>query len=418
VSLSEAGTPPNAWRLAPRNAGIDPFYVMEVGKAADQLANQLAVQPGAHHRRVVRLNIGEPDHGAAPAVRQAAAQALQDGALPYTAALGLPELRQRIAHWYTQHHGITISPSRVVVTAGASAALQLACLALVGQDDEVLIPDPSYPCNRNFVHAVGGQAVALDCPPEQRYQPTGEQVAQAWGARTRALLLASPSNPTGTSLNWDELERLAQVVRQRHGLLLADEIYTGLSFDPAYGRTALGLAPELAEHVVSVNSFSKYFGMTGWRLGWLVLPERLVPAVEKLAQNLYICPSTLSQRAALACFEPSSLAWYEQRRLDLQQRRDAVLPRLQAVGLEVPVAPDGAFYIWANCRSLCQRLGIAQTAEAGSWALAFALLERAQVALAPGRDFGQRHTHHFVRLSLASSMDDWQEALLRLESLA
>ncbi|MEK9895389.1 MAG: aminotransferase class I/II-fold pyridoxal phosphate-dependent enzyme, partial [Burkholderiaceae bacterium] len=303
-------------------------------------------------------------------------------------------------------------------TAGASAALQLECLALIESGDEILMPDPCYPCNRHFVSAAEGKAVLLPTTAAERYQLSADKVRAAWNEKTRGVLLASPSNPTGTSLNWDELERLAQVVRQRHGLLLADEIYTGLSFDPAYGRTALGLAPELAEHVVSVNSFSKYFGMTGWRLGWLVLPERLVPAVEKLAQNLYICPSTLSQRAALACFEPSSLAWYEQRRLDLQHRRDAVLPRLQAVGLDVPVAPDGAFYIWADCRSLCQRLGIAQTAEAGSWALAFALLERAQVALAPGRDFGQRHTHHFVRLSLASSMDDWQEALLRLESLA
>ena len=412
--MSAAHTPADAaWRLASRNAHIDPFYVMEVGKAADALA----AQPNNPSKPLIRLNIGEPAHGTAPAVRLAAAQALQHGDLAYTAALGLPELRQRIATWYRTHHGIEIAPERVVVTAGASAALQLACMALMGPGDEVLMPDPSYPCNRHFVHATDAQAVALDCPPEQRFQPTAAQVNQAWTARTRALLLASPSNPTGTSLTWSELQQLAHVVQQRRGLLLADEIYTGLSFDPAFGRTALALPADLAEHVVSVNSFSKYFGMTGWRLGWLVLPERLVPAIEKLAQNLYICPSTLSQRAALACFEPESLAWYEQRRQELKQRRDTVLPRLPGVGLEVPVVPDGAFYIWANCRNLCTRLGINTGPDQGSWALAFALLEQARVALAPGRDFGHHRTHDFVRLSLASSDVDWETALQRLEAL-
>jgi aspartate/methionine/tyrosine aminotransferase len=287
-------------KTASRLENIEPFYVMECAKAASELARSPACDPARGGRPMIFLNIGEPDFTAPPRVREAAERALRDGRTQYTDANGLPALRERIAAWYGERFGIDVAPRRVVVTAGASAALQLACLALVDRDDEVLLPDPSYPCNRHFVAAAEGRPVLIPASPAQRFQLDAAGVEAAWGERTRGVLLASPSNPTGTSIDPDEMGRIVRAVRARGGFTIVDEIYLGLSYDARYGRSALAHG----EDVVSVNSFSKYFSMTGWRLGWLVLPEALVPAVEKLAQNLYICPSTVAQHAALACFEP------------------------------------------------------------------------------------------------------------------
>jgi len=298
-----------------------------------------------------------------------------------------------------------------VVTAGASAALQLACLALIEAGDEILMPDPSYPCNRHFVSAAEGTAVLVPTTAAERYQLSADKVEAAWTDRTRGVLLASPSNPTGTSIAPDELRRIHDVVRRRGGITLIDEIYLGLSYDDAYGQSALAID----EQVISINSFSKYFNMTGWRLGWLVVPEALVPVVERLAQNLFICPSTVSQYAALACFEPESIAEYERRRAEFKARRDWFIPQLQATGLDVPVMPDGAFYAWADCSALAERLGISGTDT--SWDFAFELMKRAHVAITPGRDFGTAETRRFVRFSTASSMAHLQEAAARLKAL-
>jgi aspartate/methionine/tyrosine aminotransferase len=286
------------------------------------------------------------------------------------------------------------------VTAGASAALQLACLALVDRDDEVLLPDPSYPCNRHFVAAAEGRAVLLPASPEERFQLSAAGVEVAWGARTRGVLLASPSNPTGTSIDPDEMGRIVAAVRARGGFTMVDEIYLGLSFEERFGHSAL----MHGDDVISINSFSKYFSMTGWRLGWLVLPASLVPAVEKLAQNLYICPSTIAQHAALACFEPETLAECERRRAEFKARRDYLVPALDAMGLHVPVMPDGAFYAWADCSKHSP----------SSWNLAFELMRTAQVAITPGRDFGHHQSERWVRLSYASSMTQLHEATARL----
>jgi aspartate/methionine/tyrosine aminotransferase len=319
-------------RIAQRAQRVEPFYVMELAKAASAMA--AAAQPG--DRPMLYLNIGEPDFTAPPQVQQAAERAIRDGRSQYTPATGLPALREAIGGWYATRFGLDIDPARIVVTAGASAALQLACLALIEAGDEVLMPDPSYPCNRQFVQAAEGKAVLLPSGPAERFQLSAAQVQAAWGPATRGVLLASPSNPTGTSIAREELERIARIVRERGGVTLVDEIYLGLSFDDAYGHSALGLPDGLGDEVISINSFSKYFNMTGWRLGWLVLPPALVPAVERLAQNLFICTSTIAQHAALACFAPDSLAEYERRRAEFKARRDWFIPQLDALGLTVP----------------------------------------------------------------------------------
>ncbi|WP_296491272.1 pyridoxal phosphate-dependent aminotransferase [Rhodoferax sp.] len=391
-------------QITQRAQRIEPFYVMEVGKAARLVATQVAQSDAP----MIFLNIGEPDFTAPPLVQEAAARAIHDGLTQYTPAIGLPELRERISAWYRSHFGVSVPASRIVVTAGASAALQLACLALIEAGDEVLMSDPSYPCNRHFVSVADGTAVLVPTTAEERFQLSADKVLGAWNPRTRGVLLASPSNPTGTSIAPAELRRIHELVQGRGGITLIDEIYLGLSHDEAYGHTALALD----DQIISINSFSKYFNMTGWRLGWMVVPEALVPVIERLAQNLFICPSTIAQYAALACFESESLAEYERRRAEFKARRDYFIPALNELGLSVPVMPDGAFYAWADCSAACARLGVQ-----GSWDLAFELMHRAHVAVTPGRDFGQFDTGHFIRFSTASSMPQLRSAIDRLRVL-
>ena len=391
-------------RVTQRAQRIEPFYVMEMAKAAQAVA--LAARDS--DRPMVFLNIGEPDFTAPPLVQAAAEKAIRDGRTQYTNALGLDALRERISAWYQSRFGVQVPASRIVVTAGASAALQLACLALVEAGDEILMPDPSYPCNRHFVGAAEGRAVLLPAGPAQRFQLSADQVKAHWGAHTRGVLLASPSNPTGTSMAAAELARIHNEVNQRGGITLVDEIYLGLSYEEAFGQTALALD----DQVISINSFSKYFNMTGWRLGWMVVPPALVPVIERLAQNLFICPSSVAQHAALACFEPDSLAIYEERRAAFKERRDVFIPQLNDMGLTVPVMPDGAFYAWADCRAACQALGLPD-----SWAFAEHVMREAHVAITPGRDFGVHGTGDHVRFSTASSLADLNTAAQRLRQL-
>ncbi len=377
---------------------------MEVAKAAARLGQEVAHTDSP----MIFLNIGEPDFTAPPLVQQAAERAIHDGRTQYTPATGLPLLRERISHWYRQRFGIDVPASRIVVTAGASAALHLACMALIEPGDQILMPDPSYPCNRHFVSAAEGCAVLVPTTAEDRFQLSADAVRSEWGPRTRGVLLASPSNPTGTSIHPDALRDIQRVVQMHGGITIVDEIYLGLGFDAQYGQTALALD----EDIISINSFSKYFNMTGWRLGWMVVPEKLVPVIERLAQNLFICPSTIAQHAALACFEPESLALYEQRRSEFKARRDYFLPQLNAMGLTVPVMPDGAFYAWADCSAACAKLGVKD-----SWDFAFEVMNKAHVAVTPGRDFGTAQTQNFVRFSTASSMAHLEEAVARLRTL-
>jgi aspartate/methionine/tyrosine aminotransferase len=391
-------------RISRRAERIEPFYVMEVAKAAAQLAREVA----RSDQPMIFLNIGEPDFTAPPLVQEAGERAIRAGRTQYTDATGLPALRERISGWYTEHFGVNVPARRIVVTAGASAALQLACLALIDAGDEILMPDPSYPCNRQFVSAAEGRAVLIPTTAAERFQLSAAKVEEHWGAQTRGVLLASPSNPTGTSIHPDELRRIHAFVQARGGITLLDEIYLGLSYDDTFGHTGLAID----DSVISINSFSKYFNMTGWRLGWMVVPEALVPVIERLAQNLFICPSTVAQHAALACFERESIAEYERRRAEFKARRDWFIPQLQALGLDVPVTPDGAFYAWADCSAAAQKLGIH-----GSWDFAFEIMKRAHLAVTPGRDFGTADTSRFIRFSTANSMAHLQEAAARLKAV-
>ncbi len=385
--------------LAARTARIEPFHVMELVKRAAALQ--------ASGRPVIHMSIGEPDFTAPPPVITAMEQAAREGHTGYTPALGIEPLRRAIADDYRNRYGVEVDPHRIIVTAGASAALTLACTALVNPGDEVLLTDPSYPCNRHFIAAADGVPLLVPVGPQTRFQLTAELLRQHWNAgadRVKGVMIASPANPTGTSIPFDELTAIVQEVRQRGGFTLVDEIYLDLSYgmpgEPARPRTAL----ELGDDVIVTNSFSKFFSMTGWRLGWMVVPPALVPVFEKLAQNLYICPSALAQHAALACFTPACLGIYGQRRESFRERRDFIVPALESIGLQVPAHPDGAFYVYVDCSGT----GLTSTE------LCNRLLEEAYVSLVPGTDFGHAEPERYLRLSYATARPLLAEAIDRM----
>jgi len=360
----------------------------------DVLARAHALE--AAGRRVVHMEIGEPGFGAAPQVVEAAARALHGGLGAYTAALGLPALREAIAAHYGSRFSKAMSAERIAVTSGASGALLLVLALYVNPGDEILVPDPGYPGYRHMVRSFEGVARPLKVSPATGFQPTLAMVRAAWGRRTRGLLLGSPSNPTGTIISTGELRKIARFVAGRGGVLIIDEIYQELVYDgdPA---TAVGLPGE----VVVVNSFSKYFCMTGWRLGWAVLPRRRIREFEKLAQHLFICAPTVAQHAALACFLPSTLKLLEERRAEFQRRRDFLVPALERAGLAVPAHPSGAFYVYAATPSEGKRF-------------AMDLLEREGVAATPGIDFGANGTKRYVRFAYTRGMAELEEAAERI----
>lgn len=380
-------------KTAARMADIGPFHVMELMARAQALE--------AQGRDIVHMEVGEPDFPTPAPIVAAAQRFIAGGRVAYTHALGLPELREAIAGFYRDRYGLVIDAARVVVTSGASGALLLALGALIDPGDEVLLADPGYPCNRHIVRMCEGRARAIPVDAASGYQPTSAQVAAEWTARTRALLVASPSNPTGTLLDLPRLASLRNVVRQHGGVMIVDEIYHGLT----YGLKAPS-ALSLGDDCVVINSFSKYFGMTGWRLGWMVLPPELVRDVEKLAQNLYISPSTPAQHAALAAFEPQTIALLETRRSEFEARRNLLLPGLRAQGFEVAVEPEGAFYIYA---------GIGRVGD-DSFRLALDLLDHAGVAATPGRDFGTNAPERHMRFAYTVGRERLAEGLARMKA--
>jgi aspartate/methionine/tyrosine aminotransferase len=382
----------NLPKLASRLDNIAPFHVMELAKMATELEKQ--------GRSIIHMGIGEPDFTAAPPVIEAAARAMAGGKMQYTSATGIPALREAISAHYQLVYGLDIAPARIIVTAGASAALLLACAALVEAGAEVLMPDPSYPCNRHFAAAFEGRAKMIPSGPAQRFQLSEAMVRDHWGAATRGVLLASPSNPTGTSIAADELQRIVATVREKSGFTIVDEIYQGLTYDsPPFSALSLG------DDVIVINSFSKYFNMTGWRLGWLVVPDALVSQIEKLSQNLFICASSIAQHAGIACFAPESIVIYEARKAEFKRRRDYIVPALQDLGFKVPVTPDGAFYVYADCSALSDNAD----------RLTVDMLHQAGVVLVPGLDFGSHGSHRYIRVSYATSMENLQEAVRRLK---
>ncbi|MBN3754362.1 pyridoxal phosphate-dependent aminotransferase [Paraburkholderia sp. Tr-20389] len=383
-------------KFSERALSISPFIAMEFGNRAAALETQ--------GHRVIKLNIGEPDFGAPAPVVQAMQEVLTTTPMTYTSALGLYPLRQAIARYYETTYGLDLDPSRVVVTAGASAALLLVTAALVNPGDHVLVSDPSYPCNRQFLSSFGAEVKLVPTSAETRFQLNADLVREHWSRDVRGLMIATPSNPTGTSIPIDELAAICAHARSNNAWRIVDEIYLGLTFPTSAGspaQTALSVDPD----AIVINSFSKYFGMTGWRLGWCIVPSEMTPIMERLAQNYFICPSSLAQHAALAAFEPETIAICESRRNELNDRRSLVVHGLERIGLPVPVAPDGAFYVYFSVR------------DTGMSAMVFCkrVLEEAHVALTPGDDFGEKDATEYVRLSYAASIPELSEALVRLE---
>ena len=382
----EPGAPP-----ARRMADIAPFHVMALLARAKELE--------AAGRSIVHMEIGEPDFPTAEPIVAAGQRALAAGRTRYTAAAGLPELRQAIPDHYRERYGVEIPARRILITPGASGALQLATAALINPGDRVLLADPGYPCNRHFVRLVEGRAVGVPVGPETGYQLTAELVERHWDEQTTAVLLASPANPTGTAIAPEALAAIVATIEARGGRLIMDEIYHGLIYG-APVQTALAYS----DQVLVVNSFSKYYGMTGWRLGWLVAPEDLVGAVEKLAQNLFLAASTPAQHAALAAFTPAAAAIFEARRREFLTRRDFLLPALRELGFRIPVIPDGAFYLYADCGRFTD----------DSHGFALRLLEETGVAITPGIDFGSHLPHRHVRFAYTNAIPQLAEGVERL----
>ena len=381
-------------------AGIAPFHVMELLTRARELE--------AAGRSIIHMEVGEPDFPTPPLVIEAATEFIRGGRVFYTPALGIPALREAISRFYAERYGVAISPERIAVTAGASGALLLALGVLLDPGDELLLPDPGYPCNRHFVRTLEGVPRPIAVAAESDYQPTAEQVARHWTSRSKGLLVASPANPTGTMISPAQMAGLAACVAERGGALLVDEIYHGLTYAPkgiapATGGDA-GTALSLSDEIFVINSFSKYFGMTGWRLGWLVAPPRFVRDIEKLAQNLFISPSTPAQHAALAAFRPESIALLETRREEFRMRRDFLLPALRHLGFRIAAEPRGAFYLYADCADLT----------ADSERFARDLIEQAGVAITPGLDFGENAPHRHVRFAYTVAREKLEEGVARL----
>ncbi|GBE10732.1 aspartate aminotransferase [bacterium BMS3Bbin12] len=381
--------------VARRMAGIEPFQVM------DLLARARSLE--AQGRSIVHMEIGEPDFPTAGPIVEAGCRALRAGHTHYTPAAGLSALREAIAADYARRHGVAIDAQRILVTPGASGALQIILAALVDPGRRVLMADPGYPCNRHFVRLFDGVAVSVPVDASTGYQLTPERVERHWTPDTVAVLLASPANPTGTVIGRAQLEGIRAVTERRGGALIADEIYHGLVYGgPA--SSAVGAAEDA--DVFIVNSFSKYFGMTGWRVGWLVSPPRWVRELDKLAQNLFLAASTPAQYAALAALEPATAAILDARRDEFRERRDYLLPALREIGFRIPVVPQGAFYLYADCAAFTT----------DSDAFARALLEEAGVAVTPGRDFGTNAPERHLRFAYTTALDRLEEGVERIRA--
>ena len=379
------------YRPARRLADIEPFHVVELLTRARQLE--------AEGRDIIHMEVGEPDFPTPEPIAKAAVAAIQSGKTLYTQALGLPELRTAIADFYRERYGVAVPASRIAITNGASGALNLAFAALTNPGDEWLLADPGYPCNRHILRTYEGVPRSMPVGPESNFQPTPDMLEQHWSEKTAGLLVASPANPTGTLLTLAEIEALASVCRKKGGHFMVDEIYHGLTYE-----IAAPTACAAGDDIWVINSFSKYFQMTGWRLGWMVIPEAYVRDVEKLAQNLVLCPSTPAQHAALAAFEPHTIEILEERRAEFRRRRDFLAPALEQIGFRVTARPEGAFYLYCDCSALSN----------DSFTLARDLLEKAGVAATPGLDFGSNAPEKHIRFAYTTGVPRLAEAVERL----
>ncbi|OOZ38852.1 aminotransferase [Solemya pervernicosa gill symbiont] len=387
-----AEQPPEA-HIAQRMGEIEPFHVM------DLLARARALE--AEGRSIIHMEVGEPDFVTPEPIIEAGRAALAAGKTHYTPAVGLPALREALSAYYRDQLGADVPAERFIITPGASGALQLIMGVLVDPGDEVLMADPGYPCNRHFVRLFEGKAVGIPVDAESGYQLTLKQVEAHWSERSRAVLLASPANPTGTIVPEDELRAIVEFVNAKGGRVIVDEIYHGLIYADRPPSAAA-----ISDQLFIVNSFSKYFGMTGWRLGWIVAPESYVREIDKLAQNIFLAAPTPAQHAALAAFEVDTLAILEQRRIEFGKRRDYLLPALRHLGFDIPITPQGAFYLYADCSRF----------SSDSYQLANSLLNDAGVAITPGLDFGSNQPERYLRFAYTTSIEKLKEGVARIEA--
>nr|VFJ60411.1 MAG: Aspartate/methionine/tyrosine aminotransferase [Candidatus Kentron sp. FW]VFJ70572.1 MAG: Aspartate/methionine/tyrosine aminotransferase [Candidatus Kentron sp. FW] len=387
---------------ASRMADIAPFYVMDILGRAKELE--------ARGRRIIHMEIGEPDFPTPKPIIEAGMAALSAGHTRYTATLGLPRLKEVIADFYLRRYGVDISPHRIAITPGTSGALQLALATLINPGDEVMVADPGYPCNRNMIRLLDGKTIDIPVGPDTAYQLTPDLIARYATPSTSVVTLTTPSNPTGTLVPLRDMAGILRQASRANIGVVVDEIYLNLVYEATttgIGDTAevdVGTASKLSDEIFVINGFSKYFGMTGWRLGWIVVPEPFLHAIEKLAQNLYLSAPTMAQYAALAAFRPETLAILDARRKELQRRRDFLLPALREIGFDIPITPHGAFYLYADCSLFTKN----------SLLFANELLAHAGVAITPGIDFGKNIPQQYVRFAYTTSMENLHEGVERL----
>jgi aspartate/methionine/tyrosine aminotransferase len=351
-------------------------------------------------KTIYHMEVGEPDFATAGCIVNAGIVALKQFKTHYTPATGLPELRAAVAEYYEWKFSVTINPKRIIITPGASGALQLAIACLLDAGENVLLADPGYPCNKNIAEILAVQAITVPVGPESSYQLNAQMIAEHWNDRTRAAMVATPSNPTGTLLSKKQLKALCQQVEQKHGRLIVDEIYQGLVYE-SENYTAL----EISDECFVINSFSKYFGMTGWRVGWMVVPEYYVDTIDRIAQNIFLAPATVSQYAALTALKQNTQHILDEHRDEFQQRRDFLLPALEQVGFNVAAKPEGAFYIYANCDAF--------TDDSFKWLKQ--LLREKGVALTPGIDFGSHKAESHCRFAYTLPLDRLQQAVDKID---
>ncbi len=381
-------------QYARRLSEIQPFRVMKLMARANELH--------ALGHPVVHMEVGEPDFPTPSAIMEGARVALDEGRTKYTPAEGIGQLREKLATYYQTQYGLDVPTSRIFITSGGSGALLLATALTLNAGEGLLMTDPGYPCNRHFMKSFGADGHLVPVSAGDGYQLSPELVERYWQETTRGVLLASPANPTGAVMNPLTLAQIIELVEVKKGHVIVDEIYHGLY----YADQRLPSALSMSDQVIVVNSFSKYFGMTGWRLGWMVVPENAISLVEKLAQNLFICPSSVAQYAALNAFSVEARMEMEGNREEFRERRDFMLGELRELGFGVPIVPEGAFYIYAKIPT-----GLEESEK-----FCARLLEHHNVAITPGTDFGFNKADEHVRFSYAQNLQVLSSGIENLKS--